>query len=112
HELVAAQCTALQFALVTCGREHLESFAADAFPLEPYSRSSRHGKGLLGNGVAILEAGVADIVRRDLRKAGELLRDPEGVGAAFPNAQQHMTPLSVGLESEPLADQEILWSTP
>jgi hypothetical protein len=58
--------------------------------------------------VSILESREANVTLMDLRHATELLHNPVRVGTALANLQQPVITLTIGLEAEPLANDEIL----
>ena len=62
---------------------------------------------LLGHGMAILEAGIADRARPQTEPARELRRDPGGIAAGLANTQVQVLTAATGFEGQLLAHLKI-----
>src|SRR5690606_34715394 len=109
-EMVAAQCTARQLAPVPCRRQHPDALDRQRFGRRRLPCREVDAEALPGDRVPVLEAGVADRVRRHAGPARQLPRQPGSVGATFLDPEQQVFAFAARLEAKLLVHHEVFRS--
>ena len=106
------QRAALQLATMARGRDDFEALTRDSHPCFAYRGADRHRERLLRHGVAVLQAGEADVARIELREPRELFRDPQRVRAALADFQKQMVAVAIRLPTQPLLHEKVFGCGP